>query len=372
MRRLAAVLLLLLPLFTLPVAGADPWNSSACPAEPPREFPAGFHIPLDQQALNCKGASNAWADPHVGGWGGGSCAADHVARTPVVFVHGNGGDAWHWNLDTDSPDGSTVNVRQRFLDAGYCARELWAISYSGAVTPEGEIGGGYATYDDINAPEVYQFMLAVRDYLGSAQIDVVGHSLGVTVARKAMFLHRNDALSPYALVRRAVMIAGANHGTTTCRGESQLDVCKEVQPDDSWLSELNSIGEAPGPTRWLTVCDCTGVADDFYIGPEDAESPLLQGADALRFPYMNHFQLAMSETAIAEYLPFVVEGSAAAAARPRTASRPGAEPGPAAKPAVQHARSLPATGVGDGTTRFGVALLLLAFGSAQVRRKAAS
>jgi len=367
MRRIAAALLLVLPLMMLPVAGADPWNSIACPVEPPREFPPGFHLPIDQQALDCAGASNAWADQHVGGWGGGDCPAGHVARTPVVFVHGNGGDAWHWNLNTDSADGSTVNVRQRFLDAGYCARELWAISYSGAVTPEGEIGGGYATYDDINAPEVYTFMLAVRDFTGSAHIDVIGHSLGVTVARKAMFLHRGDALNPYVLVRRAVMIAGANHGTTTCRGEMELDVCKEVQPGSAWLAELNAPGESPGPTRWLTVCDCTGVADDFFLGP-DAESPLLNGAAALRFPYMNHFQVGLSETAIAGYLPFLVEGSAAAEARAHTASRRPSAPAPASKPAVRAARPLAATGVGD-TLKIGLSLLSLALASGLYRRR---
>jgi pimeloyl-ACP methyl ester carboxylesterase len=365
-RRFAATLLLALPLFASPAVHADPWNSSACPPEPPREFPAGFNLPIDQQAVDCAGASNAWADPHVGGWGGGDCPAGHIPRTPVVFLHGNGGDAWHWNLDTDSPDGSTVNVRQRFLDAGYCAKELWAVSYSGAVTPEGEIGGGYGTYDDVNAPEVYRFMLAVRDFVGTPQIDVVGHSLGVTVARKAMFLHRHDALSPYVLVRRAVMIAGANQGTTTCRGEQQLDVCKEVQPGSAWLAELNAPGESPGPTRWLTVCDCTGVADDFYLGP-DAESPLLKGAAALRFPYMNHFQLGLSETAIAGYLPFLIEGSTAAAALPRATSTSGSSAPAPARPAVQPARPLPATGIGDGLSP-GVALLLLAFGAALIDR----
>ena len=376
MRR-AVVAVLLAAVAVMPVAPvvADPWDGPTCPAEPPREFPAAFHPPLDAQALGCSGAPNAWADDHVGGWGGvGSCPAHHRKHTPIVFVHGQGGDAWHWNLNQDSADGSTVNVRNRFLAGGYCPSELWAISYDGAVTPEGEIGAGYATHDDINTEEVYRFILAVRAFTHSRHVDVIGHSLGVTVVRKALYNHRHDAVNPYTIVRHAIMIAGANHGTTTCRGETTLDVCKEVQPDSPWLAELNAPGETPGPTKWLVVCDCTGVADDFYLGP-DALSPLLTGAPTIRLPYDNHFQLAMSTTAIAAYLPFALAGSEAAEVA--IASRSTASNGAStsrARTRVLHmktTRSLAATGV----ETHGVAAIALLLGAAVVfaasrRRKA--
>lgn len=349
MRRLAAALALAAIALAIAPAWADHLEHQICPAEPSRDFPQDFHAPIDLQAVICSGTPNPWTDLHVGGWGGGDCPAGHRPRIPVVFVHGNGVDGWYFNASSDAAGGSHVNVRQRFLDAGYCARELWAITYSGEAIPVRGQAASYNTYSDINAEETLQFVRAVRDFTGAPQVDVVAHSLGVTVLRKGMFLHRNEGptTNPFALVRRVIAIAGANHGTTTCRGEEDtaaLHVCEEVHPGSPWLDELNGIGESPGPTHWVTVCDCTGVADDFYLAM-DAESPLLEGAEDLRLPYVDHLALASSEDAIGAYLPFVIEGSEeAAATRSSTvASRPVKRPKPT--PAVHAARPLPATGL---------------------------
>lgn len=348
-RAFAAAVLAAAALATIP-SFADHLEHRICPAEPTRDFPDGFRAPVDRQAVICSSTANPWKDQRVGGWGGEECPADHVPRIPVVFVHGNGVDGFYFNSSYDAADGSHVNVRQRFLDAGYCARELWAVTYSGDATPARGQAASYNTYADINADEVLGFLRAVRDFTGAPQVDVVAHSLGVTVVRKAMFLHRDDADDPRRLVRRAIAIAGANHGTTTCRGEEDaaaLHVCEEVHPGSAWLAELNAAGESPGPTEWITVCDCTGVADDFYL-LMDAESPLLAGARELRLPLVGHLQLASSEGAIAAYLPFAVEGSVAAAAKGSAAAVPGpvrpreTEPASAVQP---RPGALPATGV---------------------------
>lgn len=365
MRRTAALLLVAVAIATTP-AGADHLEHQICPSEPSREFPQGFNAPIDRQAEICSETPNPWTDLRVGGWGGGDCPADHVPRIPVVFVHGNGVDGWYFNASSDAPDGSHVNVRQRFLDAGYCERELWAISYSGEATPARGQAASYNTYADINAEETYEFLRAVRDFTGAPQVDVIAHSLGVTVVRKAMYLHRNDppAANPFNLVRRFAAIAGANHGTTTCRGEEQaaaLHVCEEAHPGSAWLAELNAIGESPGPTQWMTVCDCTGLADEFYL-LMDAESPLLAGAKELRLPFVSHLPLASSEAAIAAYMPFLIEGSAAAAAAGKAAPntpKPDSDGGKTRVLATRPGRALPATGAG-GFVGIGAGLISMA------------
>jgi pimeloyl-ACP methyl ester carboxylesterase len=319
------------------VARAEHIERTVCPVEPTREFPSGFKLPLDRQAQICDTQSSQWKDQHVGGWGGGACPAAHRRRTPVVFVHGTTTDAWFWRASSETSDGTITNVRERFIREGYCAAELWAISYTGEANPRGSYGGGYYTYNDINAEEVWRFILAVRDFTSASQVDVVGHSLGVTVVRKAMFLHRNDPAkdNPYRVVRRAVMIAGANHGTTTCRGGTiahPSHVCDEVDPVSAWLTELNAIGESPGPTRWMSVCDCLG-ADQFYEGP-DVESPLLAGSVQVRLPGTPHITLARGKAGLDQYMPFVEQGSILPVAPP--------------KPKVLGAqrRALPSTGIG--------------------------
>ena len=311
MRRLAAVLLLALPLAVVPAGAEDLYNRDVCPVQPTREFPAGFALPVDRQAAECASSAQPWADDHVGGWGGGDCPADHRPRTPVVFVHGNTTDGWFWRADPESSDGTIRNVRQQLLDQGWCAAELWAITYSGDATPRGSYGSGYTTYNEINAEEVYEFLRGVRDFTGAPRVDVVAHSLGVTVVRKAMFLHRDDAESPYSLVRRAVMIAGGNHGTTGCRFGTLLrpnEVCWETDPASTWLAELNAFGESPGPTEWMAICECSGLADAGFL-LIDRFSPLLAGSIQVQLPYNAHNTLARGDVALEQYLPFLAGGS---------------------------------------------------------------
>ncbi len=312
MKRAAAGFALVALAFAAFPASADHIEGDVCPVEPTRDFPAGFVVPIDRQAELCKDATPHWSDLRVGGWGGGECPETHVPHVPIVFVHGNTSDAWFWRSEAESGDGSLVNVRQRFLDAGYCANELWAISFAGESTPRGEYGSGYTSYADINAEETYEFLRSVLDYTGSAQIDLVGHSLGATLLRKAMFLHRGEpaGADPYLFVRRAVMIAGGNHGTTGCRLGTILHynhVCEEHDPWSPWLDQLNAIGESPGPTQWMSICDCSGLVDAGFL-LIDAESPLLAGSVQVRLTYTGHVMLARGQVGVDAYLPFLLEG----------------------------------------------------------------
>jgi pimeloyl-ACP methyl ester carboxylesterase len=305
MRRAACLLVLVALAAGIVPARADHVETIVGPAEPRREFPKDFLrlLPIDKQA---RSALSSWQDAHVGGWGGGACPAGHRPRRPVVFVHGNSVDAWFWN-DTPSGDGTTiVNVRQKFLDAGYCARELWAISYTGQAAQETG-GSGYFTYADVNADEVYRFIEAVRTYTGARTVDVVSHSLGVTVVRRAAFLHRDL----YKRMTTFVAIAGANQGTTTCRGQGTAHVshvCEEHEPGSAWLAKLNSIGETPKGPRYLTILDGSGLVDQNYLGP-DALSPQLKGACNVQMQFTAHNSLARAQKGVAVYLPFLAGAS---------------------------------------------------------------
>ena len=286
----AAALLMSLPV----AAAADHWEKYIGPSEPSRDFPKDFLplLPKDRQAA---AMANPWADPHVGGWGSDKCPAGHKPRTPVVFVHGNGGFAGHWEMDHPP---TWVSARRVFLESGYCPRELWAVSYDGA--------GSYSTYNAVNAGEVYRFIEAVRRYLKVPKVDVVSHSLGVTVVRKAGFDHRDL----YRHIRRFVAIAGATEGTTTCRGTAEqgiLHVCDEVAPGSAWLEDLNSIGHTPPGPDYLALYDGTGVMDDFYLGP-DALSPQMKGACNHALPFTDHFTLGWGPEAVEIYLDFVRAG----------------------------------------------------------------
>lgn len=280
----------------VPAARADHVESYLGPGEPTRDFPSDFVglLPVDRQAgAVVNQALFPWTSDRVGGWGGGGCPAGHAPRRPVIFVHGNTEAAGFWRASESGT--SIVNVRQRFLDAGWCADELWAISYDGA--------GGYFTYNDINAEEVFEFVDAVRAYTEAGQVDVVAHSLGVTVVRKAAAFH--PVLTTW--MANFVGIAGANHGTTTCRGAGTAHLshgCEELEPGSAWLAALNGAGETPAGPRYLTIYDGSGVVDTFYVGP-DAQSPALAGACNVTMPFVAHNTLARGLAAVEKYQAFL-------------------------------------------------------------------
>jgi len=313
------VLSAVVAVLSAPLAHADHLEKTLGPSEPARDFPATFRplLPVDSQAVS---ATSTWKDPHVGGWGGGPepCPAGHAPRPPVVFVHGNAYDAGFWRA-TPTADGSTTNVRSWFLANGWCADELWAISYTGST--------GYTTYNDVNVADVRDFLAAVRTWTGAAEVDVVGHSLGVTIVRKVLLdgskrgVHRVGARRAgvrRAGIRRAVLIAGANRGTTSCRGSRTAHyshVCDEVEPGSDWLAELNSFGDTLPGIDYLTLLDGTGVADNFYLGP-DASSPRLDGACNHNLPFTLHLPLARGRQAVTAYGTWLGGGPLPSCARP--------------------------------------------------------
>jgi pimeloyl-ACP methyl ester carboxylesterase len=255
----------------------------------------------------------------LGGWGG-SHAGTALQRTPVIFVHGNQADAENWFLVADQ-------LKQQ---AGYTDQELYALSYNGlenqsaglpsccVPAPESQTywqanptvfaNGGKGASDDPNVPDLYAFIQAVEQYTGSQDVDLVAHSLGVTIVRKLLVVH--PELRQHVLA--GVMIAGANHGTTVCRGlDTSYYGCDEIAPGTSWLQQLNAAGEAVGPTHWMSVYNGTDNTDPFFQAApgvfDDTRSPHLDGAVNVTCPTTYHNDLRVRPDIVQIYLQFLLQ-----------------------------------------------------------------
>src|SRR5207249_3530146 len=137
------------------------------------------------------------------------------------------------------------------------------------------------------------FVRAVLTSTGSRQVDIVAHSLGVTVAREWML--QDDA---YHAVRSLVAIDGPNHGIINCSPNPlnywqqpandgftpNSAVCDEYGSDHTQLlATLNAASETPGPTRYLVIRNVFAASpesgDFVYVSAQDGVLPAVPAED---------------------------------------------------------------------------------------------
>lgn len=161
----------------------------------------------------------ARADLSGGSYGGKQNDADPVVNQPVIFIHGNSDKA----IGTGVPGQSGWNASiQYFLSQGYRPSELYATTWG----PANALLASQQYHSRAYLTRLRAFIQAVRAYTGAAKVDVIAHSMGVTLARKAIKGGpASDALdgggynlgpSLTAIVDTFVGIAGGNQGLATC------------------------------------------------------------------------------------------------------------------------------------------------------------
>ena len=260
MRRLA-VLAALLAALVLPASSTAAAGTM---------FPPGFPTILD-----------ASLGAPVLGFGG----SGPVERTPVILLHGNNDTPYPTACN---PFGDVQALADHLLANGYEASEVWALGYQGDqcdLLADQTRRSGPAHTTVANVPDLRRFVRAVLRYTGAHRVDIVGHSLGGTLAREWM---RQDLA--HWRVRRLVAIDSPNHGIVNCSPNPlnyfQLPdlggftpdsaVCQEYGAADTpFLRKLNR-WEAPWPTRYLSIrnTDTSFVyfsAVDGFFAPVPAE-----------------------------------------------------------------------------------------------------
>jgi pimeloyl-ACP methyl ester carboxylesterase len=159
-------------------------------------------------ALTYTGGANQFAggfspsNAPYGGFGGGSCTATH---TPIVFLHGNGDEAKNWDYPAAT---GVLSVYDQFKAAGYNDCELFGLTWLSS----SERGAPQLNYHNpTKAAMVRDFINAVKSYTGKSQVDVIGHSMGMTVG-----IHAIDYGSLWGSVRKFIGISGGLRGLASC------------------------------------------------------------------------------------------------------------------------------------------------------------
>jgi pimeloyl-ACP methyl ester carboxylesterase len=224
-------------------------------------------------------------------------AAGPVARTPVIFIHGNNDTPFPTACN---PYGRMQAFAQYFADNGYSTSELWGIGYEGDQCDLGTDPtrrSSIAHTNAANVPDLRRFVAAVLEFTGAREVDIVAHSLGVTIARE--WIRQDDAART---VRRFVAIEGPNHGIINCSPNALnyfqdpaqggftpgSEVCVELgSPNTPFLKLLNKGDDTPGPTRYLVIrnADTSFVyfsLQDGVFPPVPAEDSFGQPADFSR------------------------------------------------------------------------------------------
>ena len=161
----------------------------------------------------------ARTDVPGGSYGGRVFAGQAVVNQPVIFIHGNSDSALGTGSSLATGWRSSIEY---FKSQGYTSAELYATTWG----PANSAFASQQYHSKDHLTRLRAFIQAVKAYTGAAKVDIVTHSMGVTLARKAVKGGSgNDSLaggaynlgsSLTASVDTFVGIAGANRGLTTC------------------------------------------------------------------------------------------------------------------------------------------------------------
>ncbi|TKR76542.1 hypothetical protein L596_017665 [Steinernema carpocapsae] len=177
-----------------------------------------------------------------GSFGGRKEPNEQINKQPVIFIHGNGDAALH----TQAPmaTGFSRSI-QYFLEQNYSNAELYSTTW-GDTWGSGNVLDSYNTMHTCSyLMTIRKFVEAVIAYTGTSKVDIIAHSVGVPLARKALkggnliATDGNCSLGEplSAKVDTFLGIAGPNYG---------LCVCQLAQTVPAWCNALD--GLYPGYT----------------------------------------------------------------------------------------------------------------------------
>ena len=124
------------------------------------------------------------SDVGCGAYGGKSNDADKIVNRPIIFIHGNS-DVGFGRGTVDGQETWQTGFRSLanyFVSKGYKKSELYVTTWGTANSKNAS--DNYHSKN--NVLRVRAFIEAVINYTGTSQVNIIGHSMGVTLGRKAI------------------------------------------------------------------------------------------------------------------------------------------------------------------------------------------
>ncbi|GMS88204.1 hypothetical protein PENTCL1PPCAC_10379, partial [Pristionchus entomophagus] len=160
-----------------------------------------------------------------GSFGGKENDTHQLTRTPIIFYHGNEDGALA--IPGNFTSGSSSQI-EYFMSVGYTSAELY-------VTTWGTRDSDLSMTNDHGCEmmqRLRRFTLAVQEYTQSRSVNLISHSMGVTIARKivkggwieeegGVICDLGEPLTDRVGV--FIGITGANYGMCACQGLSTID-----------------------------------------------------------------------------------------------------------------------------------------------------
>ncbi|CAB3406308.1 unnamed protein product [Caenorhabditis bovis] len=142
-------------------------------------------------------------------------------NVPIVFFHGNSDAA----LTANNFSTGWTNTVKYLLGKGYTMADLYATSWGDTNTTQAI----FRDHDCVTVYRLRKFVESVLEYTRSPKIDILSHSMGVTLARKVIqggFIAAADGSCNIGKplnhrIRVLIGIAGANYGLCNCVGHGE-------------------------------------------------------------------------------------------------------------------------------------------------------
>jgi hypothetical protein len=206
-------------------------------------------------------------DIKCGAFGGKANSTDKIVKRPIVFVHGNS-DVGFGRGTTDGYVSWQTGFRAlaTYLGAqGYRKAELYTTTW-GPANPNAANQNNHAKRYVL---QIRAFVEAVLGYTKAAQIDVIGHSMGVTIGRRVCMGGTtedskegsyNVGTSLKGKVKNFIGLAGANLGLTACMGGGIIPTCSNIDGFNPGTLPTS------GPSKYLAALNTNagGEAESAY------------------------------------------------------------------------------------------------------------